>query len=107
MDDQENRKPPSVAYTTYPRYEELPMHVRSILAVLSLLAALPACADPNAAAEIEIRRTNALAAISAVRDGYCALSPAVRARLRDAGEIDPALDSCTTPTETPLQEIRP
>lgn len=82
------------------------MHVRSMLAVLSLLAALPACADPNAAAEIEIRRTNALATISAVRDGYCALPPAVRARLRDAGEIDPALDSCPDLTETNLKETQ-
>ncbi|WP_323796828.1 hypothetical protein [Nisaea sp.] len=82
------------------------MHKRPLLVVLSLLAALPACADPNAAAEIEIRRTNALAAISAVRDGYCALSPAVRARLRDAGEIDPALDNCTTPPETNPQETK-
>jgi len=83
------------------------MHVRSILAVLSLLMALPGCADPNAAAEIEIRRTNALAAIRAVRDGYCALPPAVRERLRDAGDIDPAQDSCTNPTETTLQETTP
>ncbi|WP_028467614.1 hypothetical protein [Nisaea denitrificans] len=82
------------------------MHVRSMLAVVSLLTAVPGCADPNAAAEIEIRRTNALAAIRAVHDGYCALSPAVRARLRDAGEIDPALDSCTTPPETNPQETK-
>tara|TARA_R110000868_G_scaffold205720_4_gene454322 strand:- start:463 stop:714 length:252 start_codon:yes stop_codon:yes gene_type:complete len=82
------------------------MHVRSILAVLSLLAVLPGCADPDAAAEIEIRRANALAAIHAVRDGYCALSPAVRERLRDAGDIDPALDSCTTPAETNPEETK-
>lgn len=82
------------------------MQVRSILAALSLLAVLPGCADPDAAAEIEIRRTNALAAIRAVRDGYCALSPAVRERLRDAGDIDPALDSCTTPAETNPEETK-
>tara|TARA_E500000318_G_scaffold38584_3_gene37234 strand:- start:192 stop:428 length:237 start_codon:yes stop_codon:yes gene_type:complete len=77
-----------------------------MLAVVSLLAALPGCADPDAAAEIEIRRANALAAIRAVRDGYCALSPAVRERLRNAGDIDPALDSCTTPAETNPEETK-
>ncbi len=82
------------------------MHVRSMLAVVSLLTALPGCADPDAAAEIEIRRTNALAAIRAVRDGYCALSPAVRERLRDAGDIDPTLDNCTTPAETNPEETK-
>ncbi len=80
------------------------MHMRLMLAVVSLLTILPGCADPNAAAEIEIRRANALAAIRAVRDSYCALSPAVRERLRDARDIEPALDSCTTPAEANLQE---
>ena len=80
---------------------------RPFLATLGLLTALPGCADPGAAAEIEIRKANALAAIRAVRDGYCALSPALWQRLRDEGDIDPALDSCTNPTETILQETRP
>ena len=82
------------------------MHVRSMLAVLSLLTALPGCADPDSAAEIEIRRANALASIRAVRETYCALSPAVRERLRNAGDIDPALDSCTDHGEKNLQETK-
>ena len=83
------------------------MHARSMLAVLSLLTAVSGCANPDAAAKIENRRTNALATINAVRDSYCALPPAIRAKLRASRNIDPTLDSCTPPPETAIQEVIP
>ena len=65
------------------------MHVKSMLAVMSLLMAVSGCANPDAAAKIESRKINALATINAVRDSYCALPPAIRAKLRASRNIDP------------------
>lgn len=77
------------------------MHVKSMLAVMSLLTAISGCANPDAAAKIESRKINALTTINAVRESYCALPPAIRAKLRASRNIDPTLDSCT-PHPEPL-----
>lgn len=83
------------------------MTARSILAALGLLTALPGCADPDAAAEIEIRRTNALTAIQAMRDSYCALSPTLRQRLNKTPETGPAKDGCPHPTNNSMKDTKP
>lgn len=80
------------------------MSARSLVAAMAVLLSLPACADPEAAARLEIRRQNALATIGALRETYCALPPATRRRLREAGEIDPEFDTCAL---NPVEETAP
>ncbi len=72
------------------------MSARSLPAMLVLLAGLSSCADLEAASRIEMRRQNALAAIKAARDVYCALSPAARRQLLKASGFVPAPDDCVT-----------
>ncbi|UUX51814.1 hypothetical protein NUH88_08945 [Nisaea acidiphila] len=80
------------------------MSAKSLVAAMAVSLWLPACADPEAAARLEIRRQNALATIEALRETYCALSPATRRRLRAAGEIDPEFDTCVPATATEKAE---
>lgn len=72
------------------------------LTALILLSVAGGCADPEAAARIEIRRQNALAALHAARDVFCALPSEARRQLRAAGKLDPDLDNCaaSVPEET-------
>ncbi|WP_193184161.1 hypothetical protein [Nisaea sediminum] len=71
------------------------------LTALILLSVAGGCADPEAAARIEVRRQNVLAALHAARDIFCALPPEARRQLRAAGKLDPDIDNCASaPEET-------
>lgn len=72
------------------------MRRRLLPAIAILPIYLSGCADPEAAARIEVRRQNALAALHAAREVFCALPPGARRQLRTAGKLDPDFDSCTT-----------
>lgn len=77
------------------------MRARLLVAMSILPTCMPGCADPEAAARIEIRRQSALATVHAAREVYCALPPETRRQLRAAGKLDPDIDICASaPEET-------